>query len=222
MKKIVAVLILLNMLSSLFSCRNDSVKDNEINGTVEDDTTATVESSQIEQYLTAELAWDLANEYWDNQDGCKDNAAGTVLTAKIVMIDTPNSDANYYRFAFQVEWTSNVDEENESGAPYRVDTHDQILVNAFTGEVTAATYDPNGKVVSVDEAIEIVKNNFFDADILSEEDDYRFEHSADAIAPDHIYVITVQKVVDQQAFFYTREWVDKYTGEIVFEYYICN
>ena len=104
--------------------------------------------------------------------------------------------------------------------PYQINSYDQILVNAFTGEITADTYEPNGKELSVEEAMEIVKNKFFDDDIHNEKDGYRFEHDVSEPAPDHIYVIVIQKVVDQHSVFYTREWVDKYTGEIIFGYYV--
>ena len=104
--------------------------------------------------------------------------------------------------------------------PYHVSIYDQILVNAFTGEITSATYKPDGKVYSVDEAIEIVKKEFFDDDLNNQEDDYRFEHALSDEAPDHVYVILVQKNVDNHFVFYTRKWVDKYTGDIISGYYL--
>ena len=171
--------------------------------------------------ITAEQAWNLANEYWNHQDGRTDVAAGTVYTARIVLIDTPNSETNDYRFAFHVESSSNgAGEGDECMPPYHINSYDQILVNAFTGEITASTYKPDSKVLSVEEAIEIVKNNFFDEDTHNEEDGYRFEHAVNEQAPDHIYVIVIQEVVDDHYDFYTKEWVDKYTGEIIFGYYV--
>ena len=170
--------------------------------------------------VNAEQAWNLANEYWDDQDGCKDTAAGTVYTARIVLTDTPNSETDYYRFAFNIESISNGGGEgDECKPPHHVRTCDQILVNAFTGEIRAATYQSGGKVVSVEEAIEIVKNDFFVEDIHNE-DGYHFEYAVNEEAPDHIYAIVIQKAVDHQFVFYTREWVDKYTGEIVNQYYM--
>ncbi|MBQ8850578.1 MAG: hypothetical protein IJ011_09625 [Clostridia bacterium] len=171
--------------------------------------------------ITAEQAWNLANEYWDNQDGSTEVSAGTIWTVRIVLIDTPNSDTDHYRFAFNVEWSSNgAGVGDECRPPYSVNSHDQILVNAFTGEITASTYNTDGKVLSVDEAIEIVKNKFFDEDIHNEEDGYRFVHDVNAVAPDHIYVIVIQKVVGRQPVLYTREWIDKYSGEIISGYYL--
>lgn len=170
--------------------------------------------------ITAEQAWNLANAYWDNQDGRAECSAGTIWTARIVLIDTPNSDTNDYRFAFQVEWSSNGGgEADECMPPHHINVHDQILVNAFTGEIAASTYDPDGECISVEEAIEIVKKDF---EIDHEENGYRFEHAVNETAPDHIYVIVIQKVVDHHSVFYTREWVDKYTGAIIFGYYVCG
>ena len=170
--------------------------------------------------ITAEQAWDLANEYWDNQDGRTDGGAGTVFTARIVLIDTPNSDTNYYRIAFQVEFTSNVEEGGECMPPYHINSYDQILVNAFTGEITTPAYESNGKCISIEEAIEIAKNDCEDIDFDNEEGGYRVEHAVNAMAPDHIYVIAIQKYVVDHYSVDTVRWVDKYTGEIIFPYYV--
>ena len=168
--------------------------------------------------ITAEQAWNLANEYWDNQDGRMDGAAGSVYTAKIVLIDTPNSDAEYYCVAFQVERTSNVMEWNECIPSRDVQLKDQILVNAFTGEITAFTCEPDGKGVSIEEAIEIAKNyrTYMSGEACNEENGYRVAQAPDAQAPEHVYVIVIQKydtVTD-------RIWIDKNTGEIIFPYYM--
>jgi len=93
-------------------------------------------------------------------------------------------------------------------------------VNAYTGEITASTYDPDGRGVSVEEAIEIAKNDCEYIDFANEGDKYRVEHDADADAPDHIYVIVVKKYVADHYSFYTLYWVDKNTGEIVTPYYM--
>ncbi|MBQ8416115.1 MAG: hypothetical protein IJX13_04345 [Clostridia bacterium] len=170
--------------------------------------------------ITAEKAWDLANAYWDNQDGRTDGGAGTIFTARIVLIDTPNSDTNYYRIAFQVEFTSNVREGGECMPPYHINSYDQILVNAFTGEIIASTYEPNGKGISVEEAIEIAKNDCEYIDFDNEESGYRVEHAVNAMAPDHVYVIAIQKYVVDHYSVDTVRWVDKYTGEIISPYYV--
>ena len=170
--------------------------------------------------ITADQAWNLANEYWDDQDGSRDAGAGTRWTARIVLTDAPNSDTNYYRAAFQEEWSAGGGEGNECLPPFDIQLKDQIFVNAITGEIRASTYDPNGEEFSVEEAIEIVKNKFFDEDIHNEEDGYSFEHDVNAAAPDHIYVIVIRKIVDNDPVFYTREWVDKYTGKIIDGYYL--
>ena len=216
MKKYIAFLLCLVMLLPLVSCtvQNDGNKSPQT-----DSGTESGVSEMIGSYpVTAEQAWSLANEYWDGQNGSRDHGAGTVWTTKIVLINTPNSDSNYYRFAFQVEWTSNVREDDESKVPYHVNSHDEILVNAFTGEITASTYDPNGKGVSVEEAIEIAKNHrtYMSGHICNEENGYRVEHVPHATAPAHYYVIMIQKydtVTDVI-------WIDKNTGKTIMPYYV--
>ena len=75
--------------------------------------------------ITAEQAWNLANEYWGHQDGRSECGAGTVWTANIALIDTPNSDTEEYRFAFQVEWSSGGGQEGqECMPPYDVQRKD--------------------------------------------------------------------------------------------------
>lgn len=171
--------------------------------------------------ITAEKAWDLANAYWDHQDGCKDAGAGTIWTVRIELIDTPNAEKDYYRAVFQVESTSNGGGEgDECKPPYQIKLYDQILVNVFTGEVTAFTYKPGIQGVTVDEAIEIAKNDCEYIDFESEENIYRVEHDVNATAPEHIYVIVIKKYVAEQHSAYAIRWVDKNTGEIVFPYYL--
>lgn len=169
--------------------------------------------------ITAEQAWNLANAYWDNQDGRTDAGAGTVFTNRIVLIDTPNSDTNDYRVAFQVEWTSNVREGGECMPPYDIQLMDQILVNAFTGEIIPSTYNPDSKGVSVEEAIEIVKNNCEYIDFDNEENGYRVEHAVNEPAPDHVYVIVIQKYIVDHYSVSTVRWVDKNTGQPMAPYY---
>ena len=168
--------------------------------------------------VTAQQAWDLANAYWDNQDGSQGYDIGKTWTARIVLIDAPDADANYYRFAFQWEVTSNGAGMGDECMPPRSTIKDQILVNAFTGEITASTYDPNGKGVSVEEAIEIAKNHATDVngEICNEENGYRVEPVVTYSAPDHFHVIVVRRhdiIID-------RLWIDKYTGELVHSYYL--
>ena len=132
--------------------------------------------------------------------------------ARIVLTDTPNSETNYYRVAFQVDWNSGGGLEGyECVPPYSTHEHDQILVNAFTGEIVASTYDPNGKIISIEEAIEIAKNHCGES--------YYAEYDVKEDAPDHIYVIVIYNDVNHNSF-RTRVWVDKYTGEIVSSYYV--
>ncbi len=172
--------------------------------------------------ITAEKACNLANAYWDNQDGRTDVAAGTVFTARIVLIDTPNFETNYYRVAFHVESTSNgAGEGDECKPPHHINSHDQILVNAFTGEIIASSYEPNGKVVSVEEAMEIAKKHCSDFDGgLYGENAYCAEHAVNATAPDHVYVIVIQKYVTDQYSIFNEVWVDKNTGKIITPYYV--
>ena len=224
MKKYIAFLLCLMMIVSLFSCNvkdnNDDIPSNDDNETT--DTGHEVPPTSDCAYpITAEQAWDLANAYWDHQDGRTDCAAGTVFTARIVLIDTPDSDTNEYRFAFQVESTSNGGGEgDECKPPYHVNSYDQILVDAFTGKIMASTYDPNGKSVSVEEAIEIAKKDCEYIDFDKEEKEYRVEHGRNVTAPDHVYVIVIQRLVIDHYSTVTEVWVDKYTGEPIFPYYV--
>ena len=166
--------------------------------------------------ITAEQAWNLANAYWDNQDGATDCGAGTTWTARIELIDIPNFETDNYRFAFLHESTSNGGGEgDECMPPYNVRTMDQILVNAFTGEVVASTYEPDAESISVEEAIEIAKNDFD-----NKESKYRFECAPDDASPDHIYVIVIKEYVGDHYSYTTEKWIDKYTGEIVSSYYM--
>ena len=103
--------------------------------------------------------------------------------------------------------------------PRTICEHDQILVNAFTGEITAATFDPNGKGVSIEEAIEIVKNDC-DIDFDKEGNEYRVVQGINVAAPDHYYVIVIQKHVIDHDSAYMEKWVDKNTGEVMDPYYI--
>ena len=167
--------------------------------------------------ITAEQAWNLANAYWDNQDGRTEGAAGTNLTARVVLIDTPNSDSNYYRVAYQVEWSSNGGKEgHECMPPYDIQLHDQILVNAFTGEITTPSYESDGKVISVEEAIEIAKNYWEDFDI--EENGYRVEQAFNSWAPDSVYVIVILQLVANHYSTFDEIWIDKSTGETIIPY----
>ncbi|MBQ9779597.1 MAG: hypothetical protein IJW00_01500 [Clostridia bacterium] len=173
--------------------------------------------------ITAEQAWNLANAYWDHQDGNEEASAGTIWIVRIKLIDTPNAETDDYRFAFQEEWYSGGGLEGyECMPPHTIREHDQILVNAFTGEITASTYDPNGKGVSVEEAIEIAKNDCEYIDFDKEENRYRVEYAVNEPAPDHIYVIVIQEYVVDHYSVYAEKWVDKNTGEIISPYYISG
>ena len=169
--------------------------------------------------ITAEDAWNLANEYWDYQDGRSEGSAGTIWTARIVLIDTPDSETDYYRVAFQVDWNSGGGLEGyECVPPYSTHEHDQILVNAFTGEITTPAYEAGGKCISIEEAIEIAKDHraYMDGDTFNEDNGYRFEYAPDATAPDHVYVIVIYKYDTYR----NKIWIDKNTGKTISPYYL--
>lgn len=170
--------------------------------------------------VTARQAWELANVYWDRQDGSREVSAGTAFTARIVLTDVPNADRNAYCFEFQVEWSSNGGgESDECMPPYDVQVHDRILVNAVTGEITTLAREAaDGRCISVEDAIETVKN--YNEENSNEEDRYRYEWDAHDPAPEHIYVIAVYRIFDDCTVYSVRKWVDKYTGEIVDLYYV--
>ena len=221
MKKYIAFLLCLIVVLSLFSCKSNQNQNENTDSSDIDGTNDISEGERaMERYpITAEQAWNLANEYWDHQDGRSECSAGTIWTAQIVLIDTPNSETDYYRVAFQVEWNTGGGQEGyECMPPYDIQLKDQILVNAFTGEVRASTYDPNGKGVSVEEAIEIAKNyeTYMSGEICNEENGYRVEHIPDAQAPDHVYVIIIKKYDTV----YSKIWIDKNTGKTISPYYL--
>lgn len=85
--------------------------------------------------ITAEQAWNLANAYWNNADGSNEGAVGTLVVYKVVLLDTPNSDTNDYRIALQAEFFSNHDIRKDYNPPKEIRLYEQLLVNAFTGEV---------------------------------------------------------------------------------------
>ena len=98
---------------------------------------------------------------------------------------------------------------------------DQILINAYTGEITTPEeIAANGKCISLDEAIEIAKNNCEYIDFDKEGSNYRVELDVNAPAPDHVYNIVIQKFMDDHYFIYSRNWIDKYTGETISPYYM--
>jgi hypothetical protein len=110
--------------------------------------------------INAEQAWNLANDYWDNQDGSRDAGAGSFWVNNIVLIDIPSSDTDYYRVSLQQERYSRAQEGYECMPPSSIREIDQILINAYTGEITTPEeIAANGKCISLDEAIEIAKNN---------------------------------------------------------------
>ena len=171
--------------------------------------------------INAEQAWNLANDYWDNQDGNRDYGVGNVWTNRIVLIDIPSSLADYYRVSLQQERYSRAQEGYECMPPASISEIDQILVNAYTGDITTPEeIAANGKCISLDEAIEIAKNNCEYIDFDKEGSNYRVELDVNEPAPDHVYNIVVQKLMDDHYFVYSRKWIDKYTGEIISPYYM--
>ena len=219
MKKYIAFLLCLVMLLPLVSCtvQNDGNKLPQTESGTESGDDELTNSYPV----TKDQAWSLANTYWDCQDGSKDYGAGTIWSAKIVVSDTPSSDDKYYKVDFLIEWISNGGSDGDDGTtPYAVHAMDRILINAFTGEITTPACEAGNKCISVEEAIEIAKNYCKNMDSCNDETLYRGELDVKVSAPDHIYVILVQKFVDNHYAYDTRNWVDKYTGEIVTPYYM--
>ena len=171
--------------------------------------------------INSEQAWNLANEYWSNQDGSRDAGAGSFWVNNIVLIEAPSSEADYYRVSLQEEHYSRVQEGYECMPPNFVKEKDQILVNAYTGGITTPEeIAANGKCISLDEAIEIAKNNCEYIDFDKEGSNYRVELDVNMAAPDHVYNIVIQKFKDDHYFIYSHNWIDKYTGEIILPYYM--
>ena len=172
--------------------------------------------------INSEQAWDLANEYWNNQDGSRDAGAGSIWINNIVLTGAPSADTDHYSVSLQVEsYSTGASEGYECMPPYNVQIRDQILINAFTGEITTPEeIAANGKSIALDEAIEIAKNNCEYIDFDKEGSNYRVELDVDEPAPDHVYNIVIQKFTDDHYFVYSRNWIDKYTGEIISPYYM--
>lgn len=163
--------------------------------------------------ITAEQAWNLANAYWNNQDGSTDAGAGTTWTTRVVLTDTPNSDSDYYRVALQVEWNSGGGREGyECMPPYNIQLKEEILVNAFTGEITAPTYEN----ISSEKAIEIAKKYWEAFNI--EENGYRVEHAFNSWASDSVYVIVIKRFVIDHYSTFDEIWIDKTTGATIIPY----
>jgi EAL domain-containing protein (putative c-di-GMP-specific phosphodiesterase class I) len=78
--------------------------------------------------INSEQAWNLANDYWDNQDGSRDAGAGSFWVNNIVLIEAPSSEADHYRVSLQEEHYSRVQEGYECMPPNFVKEKDQILV----------------------------------------------------------------------------------------------
>ena len=174
--------------------------------------------------ISAQQAWDLANEYWDNQDSRAEQSAGTIWTARIVLNDTPSSSTKYYTVTFQINWSSGGAKEGyECMPPYDISLKDQILVNAFTGEITTPAKESGSECISVEEAIEIAKMHqaYGDGDRY-DESKYRFEHAIESSAPEHVHTILIKKYDTDSGEYYvtSRIWVDKYTGKTVEPYYM--
>lgn len=91
------------------------------------------------QQRRAEQAWNLSNEYWNHADGSHDGAAGTLVVYKVVLLDAPNADTDEYRIGLQAEFFSNHDIRKDCNPPNEIRLYEQLLVNAFTGEVREYT-----------------------------------------------------------------------------------
>lgn len=84
--------------------------------------------------ITAEQAWNLANAYWNNIDGSREGAAGTLVVYKVVLFDVPITNTDHYHIALQAEIFSNFDIRRDCNLPNEIRLYEQLLVNAFTGE----------------------------------------------------------------------------------------
>ncbi|MBQ5834254.1 MAG: hypothetical protein IIW36_05505 [Clostridia bacterium] len=86
--------------------------------------------------ITTQQAWNIANAHWDNLDGCSEGAVGTLVSYKVVLLGIPNSDTSAYHVALQAEFFSNHDIRHYCIPPEEIRSEGQILVDAFTGEVS--------------------------------------------------------------------------------------
>ena len=168
--------------------------------------------------ITAEQAWDLANTYWNNVDGSREGAAGTLFVNKVVLLDTPSADTNDYCIALQAEWFSNFDIRKDCNPPREIRVYKELLVNAFTGEVTE--YGSDGVSwpynISHSEAVAIARNYWARFDI--EENGYIVERGTNGDAPSSVYVFVIRRYVIDHYSTFDEIWVDKNTGETIIPY----
>ena len=145
MKKIVAAVLCLIMLMSLFSCNIENSNDNKDNAiTSNTDSNTFIEDNHktqlvflplevsLQKKITSEEALQIASEYWETEDGSTDYGAGSMWVCHIILLDDRSSVENgYYHIGLQV------DHYGRDGKDLRVlldSSMEHLFVNAVTGE----------------------------------------------------------------------------------------
>jgi len=96
--------------------------------------------------ISSEQAWKLALAYWGVEEGAEDGAAGSTRFMRVVVAEKPSDDSLYYHILWQGEIYSHIYPGWAGGSPERVETYEEVLVDAFTGECREyVTPEPDGK-----------------------------------------------------------------------------
>ena len=98
----------------------------------------------LENAISPEEALEIADEYWGNVDGDPDGACGTLWISRVVISNEPNAVCPYYRIAWTEEAYAHLEEGWESRPPLRIEIHEEVLVNIYTGECVPFS-GPEGK-----------------------------------------------------------------------------
>ncbi len=97
--------------------------------------------------ISSEKAYELASNYWGIESGMSEGVAGTRIVHRIVILEKPNSDTQSYRICWQMEgYHNHVPDSPYSLPPYSVTPHEELIVDAITGECREyIAPEPDGK-----------------------------------------------------------------------------
>ena len=84
--------------------------------------------------ITAEKAWNIADDYLGNIDERQDHAAGTTIVYKVIITEKPSDDSEYYIVVLQEFHYCHWIDGWEISNPDPSYEHDRLVVNAITGE----------------------------------------------------------------------------------------
>ena len=84
--------------------------------------------------ITAEKAWNIADDYLGNIDERQDHAAGTTIVYKVIITEKPSDDSEYYIVVLQEFHYCHGIDGWEISNPAPLYENDRLVVNAITGE----------------------------------------------------------------------------------------